>query len=488
MAEDRPGTGGRSGEKVLVVLVNGRTVGRLGQDTHGQLSFTYDDSWRELNGATPLSLSMPLSERRHGNRTVDPFLRGLLPDSENVLQRWGRRFSVSANSPFGLLSYVGEDVAGAAQFVLPERIVETTQPGHIEPVDEDYLGKRLRVLRGDRAAWDDAAAPGQFSLAGAQAKFALYRSRDGQWGLPSGRKATTHILKPPLEHLAHQEVNEHLCLRAAKRLGMRTADSSVMSFGGEHAVVLQRYDRIVDSTGDVRRIHQEDICQALSVQPARKYEREDGGPGVLAILALLDKHQPKHLWNTSAEQFIKALAYNWVICGPDAHAKNYSLLLEGGQVGLAPFYDISSVLPYPDRYPTRTMATAMSINGKYQNNLVTGEDWAVLAKGAGLESEQVLTWVHQVVDNAPDAMSDTVAEQERWIRDLTMSASLINGLAESAQKLSRLLDVGTTRPTAHSEFDFTAVAEAPQRKEYVRSYQRADGTWVKGYRNPKHPA
>ena len=52
----------------------------------------------------------------------------------------------------------------------------------------------------------------------------------------------------------------------------------------------------------------------------------------------------------SVEMFCRALAYNWVIYGPDAHAKNYSLLLSGRVVRLAPLYDISSVTPYPDRY------------------------------------------------------------------------------------------------------------------------------------------
>jgi len=33
--------------------------------------------------------------------------------------------------------------------------------------------------------------------------------------------------------------------------------------------------------------------------------------------------------------FVDALAWNWLIVGTDAHAKNYSLLLVGSQVRLA---------------------------------------------------------------------------------------------------------------------------------------------------------
>lgn len=205
--------------KVLEVVLDGVHAGRLTQNSHGQLSFTYDDGYRERDDATPLSLSMRPSRQRHDNRVVEPFLRGLLPDSQPVLERWGARFHVSANSPFGLLAHVGEDVAGAAQFFVPDRLEEATSGGALTPVGEDYIAARLAALRSDRAAWNDPDSPGQFSLAGAQSKFALHRDpATGDWAIPTGRFATTHILKPALPNLNDQELNEHLCLVAARNL------------------------------------------------------------------------------------------------------------------------------------------------------------------------------------------------------------------------------------------------------------------------------
>jgi serine/threonine-protein kinase HipA len=74
------------------VLLNGGHIGTLDQDPHGQLSFAYDESYRRWRGSTPLSLSlsMPLPQRTHGNDVVEPYLRGLLPDNENVLRQLGR--------------------------------------------------------------------------------------------------------------------------------------------------------------------------------------------------------------------------------------------------------------------------------------------------------------------------------------------------------------------------------------------------------------
>lgn len=52
-------------------------------------------------------------------------------------------------------------------------------------------------------------------------------------------------------------------------------------------------------------------------------------------------------------RFVDALAFTWIIAGTDAHAKNYSLLLAGPQVRLAPLYDVASALPYDDMYLPR---------------------------------------------------------------------------------------------------------------------------------------
>ena len=174
-----------------------------------------------------------------------------------------------------MLTHVGEDVAGSVQFVPPDRIEQATTGGELIPVDEHYIASRLHGLVLDRAAWTDSNYPGQFSLAGAQSKFALhFDPATEQWSVPSGRYATTHILKPALPNLADQDVNEHMCLVAARRLGLDAAESLILPFGDERAVVLARYDRL-SVNGEVVRIHQEDICQALGIAPRDKYERGD---------------------------------------------------------------------------------------------------------------------------------------------------------------------------------------------------------------------
>lgn len=83
-------------------------------------------------------------------------------------------------------------------------------------------------------------------------------------------------------------------------------------------------------------MHQEDLCQAFGVRPERKYQNE-GGPSPAAVVQLLrDRIVPLEQAERAVWRFLDALSLNWLIMGTDAHAKNYSLLLSGPQVRLAP--------------------------------------------------------------------------------------------------------------------------------------------------------
>lgn len=171
----------------LVALMEGRQVGLVTEDNQGRVTFTYDDQWQRHTRATPLSLSMPLAKGSHDDHVVRAFLWGLLPDNDQVLERWARNYQVSPQNPFALLCHVGEDCAGAVQFAMPGR-VPGLLAGHggVEWLTDDDVAQRLRALRRDPTAWH-ATSTGQFSLAGAQAKTALHYDAGSQrWGAIGG--------------------------------------------------------------------------------------------------------------------------------------------------------------------------------------------------------------------------------------------------------------------------------------------------------------
>ena len=98
---------------------------------------------------------MPLAAEEHGSDRIEAFLWGLLPDNEIVLERWARKFQVSARNVFALMAHVGEDCARAVQFILPDRLDAVLNGGidEIEWLDEHHVARRLVALRADHAAW-----------------------------------------------------------------------------------------------------------------------------------------------------------------------------------------------------------------------------------------------------------------------------------------------------------------------------------------------
>ena len=388
----------------LFVLLEGRDVG-LVQQKNGRLTFKYTDTWRSAPGAYPLSLSMPLAAAEHPHAAIDPFLWGLLPDNELVLSRWAKKFQVSPRNAFALISHVGEDCAGAVQFVSHHRRDELagTAPVETEWLTDADVANRLRALQNDASASRSPHDTGQFSLAGAQPKTALLF--DGQrWGVPSGRTPTTHILKPPTSEFDGHAENEHLCLRLAKALGLPTAQSDVRQFEDVTTIVVERYDRtFVEKQFAYMRVHQEDFCQALRVLPTMKYQN-DGGPGSKQIADVLR--------NVSSDEdigtFSDALILNFIIGGTDAHAKNYSLLIGGGgMVRLAPLYDIASIFAYADIDPHKAKL-AMKIGDEYRLQYIGLSEWRKLAESTRVDGDVLIDRLRAMAIELPDRLSDEI--------------------------------------------------------------------------------
>lgn len=397
-------------EKRLHVLIAEQHVGELSQHVTGRLSFIYDDAWRDGPIQIPLSLSMPLAAKEHPDAKISAFIWGLLPDNEVILSRWAQQFGVSARNAFALISAVGEDCAGAVQFLTPEKLNNPAKDDVVWLAEEN-IGRRLAELRADSAATRRRTDKGQFSLAGAQAKTAFYyEAATDRWGVPQGRVPTTHIFKPPMPHLNGQTENEHFCLCLANMAGLKAAKSIVRCFDGEKVIVVERYDRLLTPNGIIR-IHQEDMCQALGVPPSRKYE-SDGGPGIAKIitevLPACDDIE------ADCTRFMEANIFNFLIAGSDAHAKNYSILL-GPQTSarLAPLYDISSILPHLGegevQAEMRDIRMVMNIGGHYEMEAIMPRHWERLAKSARFSPNKTIALMRRHIARLPDLAASCAA-------------------------------------------------------------------------------
>ncbi len=390
-------------DNTLTVMLDGRRAGAVSRSS-GRLRFVYDDDYRRGGNPTPLSLAMPPAEGVHGDPVLTSWLWGLLPDNDRVIERWASMYRVTASSPFALLGTpVGEDCAGAVRFLTSD---ESARSGDVEWLTEDDVATRLRELRADTTAWLGRDPAGRFSLAGAQAKTALFLSQ-GRWGLPSGVAATSHILKPAIAGLDDHDLNEHLCLAAAARAGLVAARTAVRRFGDETAIVIERYDR-VEIDGQLVRVHQEDMCQALGLHPARKYQ-SDGGPSAADIAGLLRRSMPSPRAEKAVGHLADALIWNWLVVGTDGHAKNYSLLLSGRQVRLAPLYDIASALPYGDN--PLGLKFAMKLGGDYRVTTYRNP-WPAVARELGLDEERTVDRARDLAARVPSAFAEAAADPD----------------------------------------------------------------------------
>jgi serine/threonine-protein kinase HipA len=405
----------RSAQPELAVVLDGTLIGHVYRSANRRLVLRYDDDWRTRAGAFPLSLSMPLNEREHGHRATFAFLSGLLPDDPKVVEYWARLHGVSRYDVVKLLAHVGEDCAGAVQLVRPEEVDRVLRASSaadaaasIEWLSTNDVAELLTSLRRNPAAGRSSGEQGQFSLAGAQPKTTLYHE-GGRWGIPKNRVPSTHILKPPVLDLEDLAYNEHFCLHLARELGMSAASSTVQLFGDEIAIVVERYDR-ARSHGIVHRVHQEDMCQALAVQPTRKYE-SDGGPGLSDVAALLARHSSDALVDVA--RFFDANILNWFLAGPDAHAKNYSILhAEGPDHRLAPLYDVITALPYP-RLAKGGAKLAMEVGGERAVGRITGDHWSAAARAVELPADLAIDRIVELGERIPAAIDKVIQHPDR---------------------------------------------------------------------------
>ncbi|HEY8720910.1 type II toxin-antitoxin system HipA family toxin [Pengzhenrongella sp.] len=423
--------------KHLQVILYERVIGTLIQGDGGQHTFTYADP----NTATPLSLSMPPRTQPYPHRIVEPFLEGLLPEKDDVRSTLGEKFGVSSRNPFALLEHLGLDCAGAVQFAADAQVDDVLAgKGSLERV-EPSIGARLRALRDNPASW--VADNEHWSLAGAQSKFALRRTSGG-WRQATGAEPTSHIFKPGVQELMSQALIEHICLRTARAVGLSAAETEYKVWDSEPAIVVTRYDRTRTPQGAFRRIHQEDICQAMSVYPRDKYE-SDGGPSAADVIALLRRSGDRAYRGENMARFTDGLLFNYLIGAPDAHAKNYSIVLLGDIVRLAPLYDVASGLAYEHRHQPGLGEGAMSIGGERRFGRVERRHLEAFAAATGQDAVALVDRTRELAAAIPEAMANALEEESVRTHTAELRDRLLVPVASLCATTIRQLDSPASR-------------------------------------------
>jgi serine/threonine-protein kinase HipA len=358
----------------LNVFMNSRLVGVLRRESTGAIDFQYAGDWLGWENTFPISLSLPLREDRYIGAPVINVLDNLLPDSDAVRKRIAARVGAGGTDAYNLLTALGHDCVGALQF-LPDG----SDPGRAgsvdaKPVSDEEIADILNHLASAPLGMSEDE-DFRISIAGVQEKTALLRM-NGRWFKPTGTTATTHILKPQIGQLpsgidlSNSVENEYLCLKLLAALGVSTANAEITDFAERRTLVVERFDRRWTKDGRLLRLPQEDLCQALSVPPTRKYQSE-GGPGMRDVIQILKGSDTP---DEDIATFMRACILFWVLGATDGHAKNFSIALSpGGRFRLTPLYDVLTAQPNLDagRIQQKKFKLAMSV-GKNRHDHVDG--------------------------------------------------------------------------------------------------------------------
>lgn len=363
----------------LQARIDGATVGRLWLDEKKRFCFQYDDQWL-AQSRIPLSLSLPLRKEAYLDDESHPFFANLLPE-EKIRTLITRNLGISPNNDYGLLERIGGECAGAVSLE-PDGKAPSSATGSYRQLSPDELNGIIKqlpmrpLLAGEKGV--------RLSLAGAQKKLPVYY--DGEhYHLSLESAPSNHIIKPAIEDLDHTVENEAFCMALAHAVGLEVPRTFIHQHDATKVFVIERYDRT--GTGrEIRRLHQEDFCQALRIPPEFKYEAE-GGPSLAACFALVRAHSVRAGKDTLA--LLNWVIFNFLIGNSDAHGKNLSLLLLPEGPRLAPFYDLLSTRIYAHYGLTSNLA--MKIGGESHPEALQQKHWEAFAEEIGVKPSLVLS-------------------------------------------------------------------------------------------------
>ena len=422
----------------LEVYVGSSKVGSYSREPSGATSFRYDPDWLSSEKAFPISLSMPLSDRVWSGEGATSYFDGLLPDDRTVREKIATREQADSAGIFDLLAVIGRDCVGALRFV-PEGL-DPGDPMKMEyrPVTDNEIAARIASLGttplGVHADDDDF----RISIAGVQEKTAFLRI-DDQWQLPLGPTPTSHIFKPAMKEgpagadFSDTPWNEWLCLLLCRALGLESANAEVLTFDDKPVMAIERFDRVWQE-GVLYRLPQEDICQALGVPPARKYQ-SDGGPGIVDVLEFLNGAIAPY---EDRMAFMKAQIVFWLLAAIDGHAKNFSIFLSPGGYRLTPLYDVMSAAPWPE-FPDQKIKLAMALGNKnyYRLKQIQLRHFYQTGQKAGLREQDM----DSIFSDLVAQMDTAIAEAATLAADAGMPESTSEPILAAVSKRAGMIAV-----------------------------------------------
>ena len=402
----------------LDVYLTGFLAGHLDWESSLDVfSFRYSPEYLAKDDARAISRSLPLTDESFDPLKSRAFFENLLPP-EVVRRKLEKILHHDYRNTFAFLKELGGDCAGAIS-LYPDGMAPGQSDDVLRELDESEADEVLCALP-SRPLLQGLVDGYRISVAGAQDKL-VARIRGKTIALPLYGSASTHVIKPQMAICPQTVENECFCQRVAERVGLCAAKADFIDVKGKTYYVSKRYDRRLDGA-NVRRLLQEDFCQALGVPPEEKYE-EDGGPSAVRCFLFL---RNGGFGFSEMAKFIDALVFNFLVGNADAHAKNFSILYDEGAPALAPLYDILST----EAYPNLSSRMAMSIGGVREFADVNAASFAEFAEKCDINPKLIRGRIESISEQIPIAMK-SVAEE---LSDGGHPSSVYRRIAEQTQR------------------------------------------------------
>ncbi|MDX1396377.1 MAG: HipA domain-containing protein [Gemmatimonadota bacterium] len=354
----------RSVERAMV-LKQGVPAASLQRRTDAVV-FEYDDDYVAAGGP-PVATTLPVSSdpvTTHAPGALPPFFSGLLPEGRR-LSALRMAVKTSADDELTLLLAVGGDTVGDVQIVpKAEDWVSPTPRVTVSEWGEVRFAELLSASIGDSRV-DRVALPGVQEKVSAR-----------MINVPVARADSRFMLKLDPPEFPHLVMNEAFFIEAARRSGLEAPDAEIVRDADDTpGLLVKRFDRVPKPEGGVAMLAQEDGCQVLARYPADKYRLTT--EQVIAGLAGVCRARP-----VAALALLKQLAFSYLICNGDAHAKNYSVVRTSDEWRVTPVYDVPTSYVYDDH------TLALTVNGKRRED-IRRVDFLGLGQAVGVRAPAV---------------------------------------------------------------------------------------------------
>lgn len=414
----------------------GKTVGYVYWDDSMHCAiFQYDDS--VIGSKLDFSpIEMPNDIKRpyyfpHLPKVTFNGLPGMLQDSlpdkfgNKVISEWLKRNGrVEASlNPVEKLCYIGTRGMGALEFYPSSGPAGNANELEVEGLVElanDILNER-ESLESKESDIDELIKVGT-SAGGARAKAIIAWNKETgviKSGQVNAGKGFEYYLikfdgiennkdKGEKDGVQYTRI-EYAYYLMAISAGIEMSPCELMVKNGRYHFVTKRFDRMIDSNGDMKKLH----VQSLGALTHTDYNN----PGAFDYKELGDVFRTLNLGSRYFKQMFKRMVFNHVSRNLDDHVKNIDFIMdEDGVWSLSPAYDITYAYNPSNKWLS---AHQMTINGKQDD--IELDDILSIASDFGIKKKDAIGMIDEV---------------QTAIRDFASFADKAGVDAKQAEKLS----------------------------------------------------